>query len=159
MDINCDIIISADHSGKIKIWNSETGECLNVINAHSNWITFLCFNYHGTKFLSSSMDRTIKIWKTESSKCLKVINNCNNFVEKIYFNDDEDGINFEVNNDNNNLSSVSYNYDKSKIALVSNKNINIFETENNKHLITLENNYDINFICFIPYSPSNPILK
>ena len=49
-------ILSGTYDDTIKIWDSETGNCLNTLNGHTHCITSVSFNYDGTRIVSGSFD-------------------------------------------------------------------------------------------------------
>lgn len=46
----------------IKIWNTNTQECLHAFEGHTNTITSLLFDKDHGLLISSSLDKTIKVW-------------------------------------------------------------------------------------------------
>jgi WD40 repeat protein len=54
-------LVTASFDGTIKIWNSETLECINTIHKHHNIVSSLCL-LKNDKFASASWDDTITIW-------------------------------------------------------------------------------------------------
>ena len=52
----------------LKIWDVETGECLNTLFGHVEGVWSLAFDK--LRIVSGSLDRTIKVWDTESGRCL-----------------------------------------------------------------------------------------
>jgi WD40 repeat protein len=71
-------IISGGFGGELKVWNIDSGECLNNLIGHQEMIYMLdaAFtqvpNSVEPKLLafSSSFDETIKVWDLESQECL-----------------------------------------------------------------------------------------
>ena len=58
-------IISDSLDGTIKIWDANTGECLETLEGHSKSVYSVAFSPDGTKIISGSDDDTIKIWGEE----------------------------------------------------------------------------------------------
>ena len=58
-------IISGSRDQTIKIWDTNTGECLKTLGEHSNSVNSVVFSPNGTKIVSGSADGTIKIWGEE----------------------------------------------------------------------------------------------
>jgi len=67
------LLISGDKSGKLIIWNSETGEIINVLHEHENKITDISFSPIQNSFVSASYDGTLKIWNISNGQLLKTI--------------------------------------------------------------------------------------
>ncbi|MBE9077865.1 hypothetical protein IQ241_11260 [Romeria aff. gracilis LEGE 07310] len=63
------------------MWDSETGDCLGVLQGHAQWIYTLTFTYLQIEnssesklvLASSGDDRTIRFWDIETGKCLKTL--------------------------------------------------------------------------------------
>jgi WD40 repeat protein len=87
-DLN--LIISGDSAGDIKLWNFETGKCLNTIEeAHSDQINSIII-ISNDEFATCSDDFTIKLWELASYKCLQTISNeCGVFSMLLLNADDE----------------------------------------------------------------------
>ncbi|KAG0200032.1 hypothetical protein BGX28_006791 [Mortierella sp. GBA30] len=62
------IIITGGLDNTLKIWDVETGECLNTLFGHVEGVWSLAFDK--LRIVSGSLDRTIKVWDTESGRCL-----------------------------------------------------------------------------------------
>lgn len=56
----------------IKVWSIETGECLNVLEGHTDDITSL-IQLTGNRIASGSDDATIKIWDLDSAACIMTL--------------------------------------------------------------------------------------
>ncbi|CCD23596.1 Cdc40p NDAI_0B05630 [Naumovozyma dairenensis CBS 421] len=66
------LILSGGNDNVVKIWDFyHDRKVLRDYKGHSKAIKSLCFNDDGTKFISSSFDRTVKIWDTESGSIQK----------------------------------------------------------------------------------------
>ena len=74
--INCIIsldnryIASASDDKIIKIWDPNTGECIQTLEGHSGPITCLALLPDG-KLVSGSRDNSIRIWNTETCECIR----------------------------------------------------------------------------------------
>ena len=65
------LLLSGSADASIKIWDCyHDRELLRSYSGHTKALSDLCFNYDGTKFISSSWDRMIKLWDTETGKCI-----------------------------------------------------------------------------------------
>lgn len=62
------IIITGGLDNTLKIWNVETGECMNTLFGHVEGVWSLAFDK--LRIVSGSLDKTIKVWDTESGRCL-----------------------------------------------------------------------------------------
>ncbi|KAG0299899.1 hypothetical protein BGZ98_009665 [Dissophora globulifera] len=62
------IIVTGGLDNTLKVWDVETGECLNTLFGHVEGVWSLAFDK--LRIVSGSLDRTIKVWDTESGRCL-----------------------------------------------------------------------------------------
>lgn len=59
---NSKLIVSGSRDNSIKIWNYESGECVNTLIGHRKKVKYIC-TIKDTKYIvSCSKDRTIKLW-------------------------------------------------------------------------------------------------
>ncbi|KAG0320371.1 hypothetical protein BG000_003600 [Podila horticola] len=61
------IIVTGGLDNTLKVWNVETGECLNTLFGHEEGVWSLAFDK--LRVVSGSLDKTIKVWDTESGQC------------------------------------------------------------------------------------------
>lgn len=54
--------VTAEADWKIRIWSSDTGECVRVLKGHEDWGTSACFSPDGNSIVSSSRDGIIRLW-------------------------------------------------------------------------------------------------
>ncbi len=67
------ILASGSADRTIKLWNTETGECLNTLHGHASWVWSVAFNSTGSWLASGSYDQTIRLWDTRTSECLQIL--------------------------------------------------------------------------------------
>jgi WD40 repeat protein len=60
------LIASSSYDNSIKIWNCESGLCINTIKRHNDCITSIVFSNDGLKILSSSLDKTIILFDNDA---------------------------------------------------------------------------------------------
>ncbi len=63
-------ILSGSNNGSIQIWNSETSECINTIDAHSKTITNIEL-LSNERLISCSHDKTIKLFDLNTLNFIK----------------------------------------------------------------------------------------
>lgn len=63
--------------GTARIWGTEEGNrvCIRTYYGHDKAVKGLSFNYDGTRFATSSYDRTVKLWDTETGKVIGTYSN------------------------------------------------------------------------------------
>ncbi|KAG0260895.1 hypothetical protein BG011_001549 [Mortierella polycephala] len=62
------IVVTGGLDNTLKVWNVETGECLNTLFGHEEGVWSLAFDK--LRIVSGSLDKTLKVWDTESGECL-----------------------------------------------------------------------------------------
>ncbi|KAF9928679.1 hypothetical protein FBU30_002200 [Linnemannia zychae] len=62
------IVVTGGLDNTLKIWDVETGACLNTLFGHEEGVWSLAFDK--LRIVSGSLDKTIKVWDTESGQCL-----------------------------------------------------------------------------------------
>ncbi|KAF9580793.1 hypothetical protein BGW38_002412 [Lunasporangiospora selenospora] len=62
------IVVTGGLDNTLKVWNAETGECLNTLFGHEEGVWSLAFDK--LRIVSGSLDKTVKVWDTESGQCL-----------------------------------------------------------------------------------------
>lgn len=55
----------------MKIWEIQTGECIQTITEHKNWVHSVIFSLDGHTLLSGSQDGTIHVWNIHEHKLIK----------------------------------------------------------------------------------------
>ena len=74
---------SAD--GTAKIWERESGQCINTLNEHSATINAVAFSHCGTYCLTGSADGAAKIWERESGQCISTLKEHSGAVTVVVF--------------------------------------------------------------------------
>eukprot|EP00004_Rigifila_ramosa_P012092 TRINITY_DN2598_c0_g1_i1.p1 TRINITY_DN2598_c0_g1~~TRINITY_DN2598_c0_g1_i1.p1 ORF type:complete len:461 (-),score=82.87 TRINITY_DN2598_c0_g1_i1:521-1882(-) len=67
-----DILAAGGWSRAVRIWNPTNGQCLHVLEGHTNPIMALDFSADGKKLLSSSSDSTIRMWDVGTGHPIRV---------------------------------------------------------------------------------------
>jgi len=66
------VVASGDADSLVKIWNSDTGECLHTLLGHLDWVSGLKELDNGL-LVTWSHDHTIKIWNWKAEECLRTL--------------------------------------------------------------------------------------
>ncbi len=72
----------------VRLWQVNTGECLNVFEGHAGRITSVCLSDDGRLALSGSVDGTAKLWDIESGQCLRTFEGHESSVLSVAFSGD-----------------------------------------------------------------------
>jgi WD40 repeat protein len=65
--------VSASDDRTIRVWDLETGKCLQVFNGHGKSVTCVQFTPDRRFVLSGSEDKTLRLWELTSGRCLRVL--------------------------------------------------------------------------------------
>ncbi|MCS6812476.1 MAG: NB-ARC domain-containing protein [Cyanobacteria bacterium] len=79
------LLASGSSDQTIRLWNFMTGECLNVLQGHTNRIWSLAFNPTGDRIASGSYDSTVRLWDVTTGECLQVLRGHSDRVHTIAF--------------------------------------------------------------------------
>ena len=130
------LIVSGSYDKSIKIWDTETGECVKTLNGHTNCVWWVAFSSDDKLILSASCDKSIKIWdaETEIAECLKTLDRHIYSVFSVAFSSD-------------NKLILSGSYDRS---------IKIWDAERGECLKTLEGHSD--WVRSVAFSSDNKLI-
>ncbi|MBF0320953.1 MAG: serine/threonine protein kinase, partial [Nitrospirae bacterium] len=67
------IVTGGTEDRSVRIWDMDTGECLHVMEGHSDWVTCLCFSADEATVISGSLDRTLRFWDIKRGRCTRVL--------------------------------------------------------------------------------------
>ena len=67
------ILASGSFDTSIRLWNVQTGQCLNVLQGHTEAVFAIRFSPDDRTLASGSLDETIKLWDVSTGECLKTL--------------------------------------------------------------------------------------
>ncbi|MDY6901159.1 MAG: hypothetical protein SWZ49_24215 [Cyanobacteriota bacterium] len=56
------LIVSCSRDKTIRIWDLYTGECIRILEGHTDWVYCIAISPDGKTLVSCSRDKTVKIW-------------------------------------------------------------------------------------------------
>ena len=65
-------IVSASADSTVRIWDAETGECLQILVGHTGSVYSASFSPDGKWVVSASEDNTDRIWDVHTGQCLQM---------------------------------------------------------------------------------------
>ena len=65
--------LSGSSDNTVRLWDLERGECVKVLEGHTNWVRSVALTADGKKGLSGSLDNTVRMWDLERGACVKVL--------------------------------------------------------------------------------------
>lgn len=57
----------------LRLWDLDSGQCLRVLEGHTNPVTAVALTPDGRRTVSGSEDRTLRLWDLNSGQCLRVL--------------------------------------------------------------------------------------
>ena len=75
-------LASYSDNSTIKIWNSESAECLHTLEGHTSWVNSVS-ELSSRNLASCSSDGTIKIWNPNSGECLRTLEGHTNIIYSV----------------------------------------------------------------------------
>jgi WD40 repeat protein len=66
-------LISASRDSTIKIWDINSGLCLNTLKKHKSWVYDVAIDDYGERIISAGRDNTLRIWDINSGDCLHTL--------------------------------------------------------------------------------------
>lgn len=63
--------ISASRDGTLRIWDLDTGKCLDKLKGHTGW--WMSITPDGKRAVSGSTNGTLRVWDLDAGKCLKTL--------------------------------------------------------------------------------------
>ncbi|HBW58459.1 MAG TPA: hypothetical protein DEF27_11915 [Oscillatoriales bacterium UBA8482] len=85
---NFPILASESDDQTIKIWDIQTGECLQTLQGHRNKVRSIAFSPDGQFLVSGSEDKTVRLWDLDTGKCVHTLLGHQGWVWSVDFSPD-----------------------------------------------------------------------
>jgi len=72
-------IASCTYDRSIRIWDVESGDCIKILNGHTNHALSIV-KHSNECVLSGSLDKTFKLWNFQTGDCLHTLKGHSDFV-------------------------------------------------------------------------------
>lgn len=86
------IIATGGVDQTVKLWNIETGECIQSLVGHSSLVTAIAWNREGRLLASGSSDGTLKLWDCDQGECIQTLHGHQGLIWSVCFNPNGDTI-------------------------------------------------------------------
>ena len=156
------LLASTSSDASIRLWDSKTGMCLNLLTGHEHTVISAAFSPDGKLLASSSVDRTIRIWDISTGANISILTGHNDAVKSVVFSPDgnylasaSDDKTVRIWNVKTGLSikqieahsdwvnSVSYSPDGKYIVSASkDKTVKIWDSVSGKCILTIKGHSD-----------------
>jgi WD40 repeat protein len=77
-------LVSSDDQ-VVRLWNIQTGECLRLLQGHSDTVFSVAFNADGQTIVSGSADQTVRFWQAGSGRCFRTMKGYTNSIFSVAF--------------------------------------------------------------------------
>jgi WD40 repeat protein/nucleoside phosphorylase len=66
-------LVSTSHDNTLRVWDSQNGDCLQMMEGHSGEVTDCAVLGDGVTLVSASDDCTLRVWDSKTGDCLQVL--------------------------------------------------------------------------------------
>jgi small GTP-binding protein len=73
----------------VRLWDVEAGQCLRVLEGHTNDVERVMWSTDQRRVLSGSADKTLRLWDVETGLCLRVLKGHIGFVRSVAWSADQ----------------------------------------------------------------------
>ena len=80
-------IVSTSGSYQLLIWDVGLSKCIQTLEGHDEWVSYVNFSNDGGYILSTSIDGAIKVWDTKSGNYIKTFKHTSIINSAIFSND------------------------------------------------------------------------
>jgi WD40 repeat protein/transcriptional regulator with XRE-family HTH domain len=80
-----DILASGSDDGTLRLWNMQDGQCINVLNNHTDDV--LAIAIAGQRLVSASQDQTVRLWNFHGQS-LKTLRGCTSGIRSLSLSSD-----------------------------------------------------------------------
>jgi len=82
------VLASASEDKTIRLWDSQTGKAINVLQGHTGAVTSVAFSPDGKVLASASRDNSIRLWDSQTGKAINVLMGHTSSVTSVAFSPD-----------------------------------------------------------------------
>jgi WD40 repeat protein/transcriptional regulator with XRE-family HTH domain len=79
------LLASGSEDQTIRLWDTDTGECIAVLSGHTNWVRSIAFSPDGSLLASGSEDQTVRLWNVNTGTCCQVLQGHTQRVRAVAF--------------------------------------------------------------------------
>ena len=82
------LVVSASVDGTIRIWDAQSGRCVDTLKGHAGVVYAASFSPDGKQIVSASEDCTVRIWEVQNGKCIKILDDHTDEIRTASFSPD-----------------------------------------------------------------------
>ena len=73
-------IVSGSSDKTLKVWDSETGNCIRTLSGHSVGVSSCAISHDNKLIVSGSSDNTLKVWDSETGNCIRTLSGHSDWI-------------------------------------------------------------------------------
>lgn len=81
-------LATGDTDCQVRVWDTDTGQLLQICRGHANWVRFVTFSPDGQLLASGGADHTVRLWQAESGVGVKTLSGHSHEVFAVAFSPD-----------------------------------------------------------------------
>lgn len=62
------MVLSASQDHTARLWDTNSGKCMQVLEGHSDEVFSCAISYYGDTVITASKDNTCRIWRNSDAK-------------------------------------------------------------------------------------------
>lgn len=82
------VVASGSGDCTIRLWHSQTGQCLKILTGHSNQVSSLSFDPAGETLVAVSLDQTMRLWHVATAQPIRTWSSHTDWVYPVAFSPD-----------------------------------------------------------------------
>ena len=82
------LVASGCEDETVRIWRTATGESIQTLVGHHDWVTSVAFSHDSALVASGSLERTIRVWRTATGECIQTLERHDTLVTSVAFSHD-----------------------------------------------------------------------
>ncbi len=75
--------VSGGSDNTLRVWDLESGQCLRILEGHSQGVNSVSVTPDGRRAVSGSWDKTLRVWDLESGQCLRTLEGHSQWVNSV----------------------------------------------------------------------------
>ena len=64
---------SASDDQTVRVWRCDTGECVQELKGHSDYVDSVVFSHDSALVASASDDKTVRVWRCDTGQCVQKV--------------------------------------------------------------------------------------